>query len=915
MGNILEIIKSVVFLHIVRININTYVCSFILLLCLNISAQEFNWAKRIGGSTPEFASSVIVDVTGNVYTTGRFASIVDFDPGSGNHYMSSSGTYDAFVSKLDPNGNFIWAKKMGGIDDVDPRAMIIDASGYIYITGTFFDRVNFNPSGSAVNLTSVGQADIFIVKLDTSGRLIWAKQMGGFSSDFVNSIAVDNSGNVYTTGWFQGGANFNPGGVHNLTSVGGWDIFISKLDSDGNFVWVKQIGGTLNEYGTAIAVDASGNVYTSGHFQGTADFDPGAGIYNLTSANEHDLFVSKLDTDGNFIWAKKMGGQGNNLMHALSLDAARNVYTTGRFEATVDFNPGTGTYNLISAGSSDIFVSKLDTDGNFVWAGKMGGNSIDIGKSIFIDANQDLFITGEFQGTADFDPGAGTYHLTSAGNFDKFIVKLNSAGLFNWAVRMGGGSNISSNSIFVDENNSIYTTGQFQGTADFNPGTSNHNLTSGGSWDVFISKLNSCIDSFKFDVTICYGKGYTVGDNEYFDAGIYYDKLKQSNGCDSIVVTTLTVSPPPETLLNITICKSKSYKVGSKEYFNSGFYTDTLKTSEGCDSIVKLSLTVTPPPKTELSIGLCEGQTYFVGQKEYTVSGNYLDTLSTIQGCDSIVELNLSFLEYAESQNDVSICHGESYKVGNSEYFISGNYIDTLTGSTGCDSIVKTTLTVIEPVSTQQNARICEGDSYTFNNKTHFTSGVYSEKFISSTGCDSISSLNLSFYPPIEPEIHIDKPLSQMIAYPEGHSYQWLDCKNDLEPIPGETNQIIYPEDNGEYAVSVTVGECTETSPCSKYIIQHEIILPNAFSPNGDGINDVFSPQIGGWDILSMSIYNKWGEMVYESFSTDAKWDGYFNGTLCQDGVYLVLITYQAMESGNAPRYFEYKRFVLHIIR
>ncbi len=189
--------------------------------------------------------------------------------------------------------------------------------------------------------------------------LQWAKSMGGADPDYGLSIALDGSGNVYTTGFFEGTADFDPGaGVFNLTSAGYRDIYISKLDASGNFVWAKAMGGAFDDLGSSIAIDGSGNVYTTGYFSGTVDFDPGAGVFNLTSAGFEDIFISKLDASGNFVWANAMGGADPDYGSSIALDGSGNVYTTGFFEGTADFDPGAGVANLTSAGSSDIFVAK-----------------------------------------------------------------------------------------------------------------------------------------------------------------------------------------------------------------------------------------------------------------------------------------------------------------------------------------------------------------------------------------------------------------------------------------------------------------------------------------------------------------------------------------------------------------------------
>jgi hypothetical protein len=144
------------------------------------------------------------------------------------------------------------------------------------------------------------------------------------------------------------------------------EALVSPLLAGGDFVWAKGLGGTGNDYGASITVDSSGNVYAIGKYVGTVDFDPGAGTFNLTSAGGGDIFVTKLDSSGNFVWARSMGGTGNEAGNSLALDSNSNVYLTGKFVGTADFDPGAGTFNLISTGSDDIFVSKLDSDGNWV---------------------------------------------------------------------------------------------------------------------------------------------------------------------------------------------------------------------------------------------------------------------------------------------------------------------------------------------------------------------------------------------------------------------------------------------------------------------------------------------------------------------------------------------------------------------
>ena len=390
--------------------------------------------------------------------------------------------------------------KFGGTLTDQSDSIVVDSSGNVYTTGRFNGTADFDPGPGTANLVSSGSTDVFVSKLNSAGELVWVKQLGGTSiaGDFSESVAVDSSGNVYTTGWFNGTADFDPGaGTANLVSAGNSDVFVSKLDSTGTFVWAKQLSGTGFESGYSVAVDSSGNVYTTGNFSGTVDFDPGLGTVNLTpAAGNNDAFVSKLDSAGAFVWAKQFGGTGTERGNEIFLDSSGNVYTTGYFEGTADFNPGAGTANLVSAGFRDVFVSKLDSTGAFVWAKRFGGTSAtadhDEGFSIAVDSSGNVYTAGSFVETADFNPDdVAVANLTSAGSYDPFVSKLNSLGEFVWAKRFGGTGYDESYSVLVDSSGNVYTTGFFEGTADFDPGAGTANLVSAGSSDVFVSKLDS----------------------------------------------------------------------------------------------------------------------------------------------------------------------------------------------------------------------------------------------------------------------------------------------------------------------------------------------------------------------------------------------------------------------------------------
>jgi len=384
------------------------------------AAGNFIWAKQISAEC--YPTSITIDGVGNIYTTGSFSSIVDFDPSISSYSLSPKGLDDIFVLKLDASGNFVWAKSIGGTESDLALEVKTDIFDNVYVTGFFRDTVDFNPGAGIYNLNSSGFEDIFILKLDGAGNYLWVKTFGSTSSDYSNAITLDSSGNIYVSGVFTGTVDFDSNvGTYNLTSSGSEDAFILKLDMNGNFVWANKVGDNFDDGIVSVKIDLFGNIYCTGYFQQTVDFDSGQGIYNLTSVGMVDAFILKLDVFGNFIWAKQIGGLGQDYAYSSAIDASGNIYTTGYFETTADFNPGIGNFILISNGDYDAFILKLDLNGDFVWAKSMGGIFSDQGQSISVTSSNELYITGTFSDNSSF---FDSYTLSANGETDVFIVKM-----------------------------------------------------------------------------------------------------------------------------------------------------------------------------------------------------------------------------------------------------------------------------------------------------------------------------------------------------------------------------------------------------------------------------------------------------------------------------------------------------------
>lgn len=479
---------------------NKTLAPFIVLLLITSSflpAQNptFEWANHIGGTGIDLVNHITTDVEGNVIVTGVFMGTVDFDPSAVTFTLTSNGETDIFITKLDAQGNLLWAKQIGGASYDYPGNIAVDAKGNVLVGGSFLGTVDLNPGAGEQTVTSLGQG-AFLLKLDTNGNFMWAKYWGGnnsSASNYLSTITLDSSNNIILSGSFTGTNDLNPGtGTFTVTANNDGDAYISKLDTNGDFLWAMAFGVSSDGYAglRSLALDASGNIVATGFFSGTI------ANYNLQNGG---LFYIKLDASGNLIWAKQTDGPSDRRINSMKLDEAGNVYMVGRFGGTQDFDPGPDIFNLTcSSGYSDIFILKLNASGNFVWAKGFGGSASlpgDSGNSIVLDNNGYLYVTGSYVGSGDFNPGTEKFILPAVGRIDMFILKLDTDGNFVYANSFGAtpdgysGETVG-NSLIADASGNIFCTGSFQNTTDFNPGSGVFNLVSKGNNDVFILKLS-----------------------------------------------------------------------------------------------------------------------------------------------------------------------------------------------------------------------------------------------------------------------------------------------------------------------------------------------------------------------------------------------------------------------------------------
>ncbi len=399
------------------------------------------------------------------------------------------------------------------------------------------------------NLISSGLTDVFVAKYDGAGNLLWARKAGGTGYDEGRGIAVDAAGNAYVTGIFQGAASF---GATNLTSSGNSDVFLAQYDAAGTIIWARRAGGNADDEAHALALDGAGNLYLTGTFDGNASF----GSFAMQN-NSHtsDLFIAKTDNLGNFLWVAKAGGNTDDDSRSISLDAATNVYVTGSFAGTATF----GTTNLTARGTNglnDAFLAKYSGAGTFLWAQQAGGNGSDNGYSVTTDNGGNVIVTGSFSSPALF----GATSLTGNGT-DIFVAKYDSAGSMLWVRRAGGNDAIygdSGRGVTTDGAGNIYVTGFFSGSGNFG----STNLPTSGFDDVFVAKYDNGgnllwvrqAGGVNLDVANAIALD---GSANIFATGFFYDTASfggvnlTSAGFEDVFVCKLGTAPPPPSLTTV----------------------------------------------------------------------------------------------------------------------------------------------------------------------------------------------------------------------------------------------------------------------------------------------------------------------------------------------------------------------------
>jgi hypothetical protein len=450
------------------------------------------WAFALSGPVlSETGYDMAIAPDGNLIATGSFRGTVDFDPGPGiKSITTNQNSQEGYIAKYTPERGLIWSNTFGGVNGGHEYAYAlgIDAAGDIYIAGASGAAT---PKIGGITLTSGGSYDILVIKVDgATGAYEWARNIGGVDSDLAWDLAVSPEGDVYVAGRYGGTVDFDPDpvGSYQLTAAGDFDAFFMKLDTNGEFEWARSFGGPTLNNGHRIVLGSDGHAYVGGTFRETTDFgNPGeAMLLEDASPGFSNLFLAKLDeSTGASIWARQVDGSSRVAATRLAADSAGNVYLGGVFEGTAEFGAGSPTF--VSAGGEDSFVSRWDTAGNFAWAAHVaaGAGNTNPGE-LNIDAAGNLLYSFAFEGTADFDPGAGTANLTSVDGYDGAVLKLHSDGSFASVKQISGPGTTHVDVVIEDAAGNQYVNGYFENSVNM---TTGETLTVSNTTGTFLGKI------------------------------------------------------------------------------------------------------------------------------------------------------------------------------------------------------------------------------------------------------------------------------------------------------------------------------------------------------------------------------------------------------------------------------------------
>lgn len=461
-------------------------------------SAQYQWGFKVGNSSTlsERPSKITVDANGDIYTVGRYQDVADFNPNGVVTNLTGIST-ECYVAKYNSAGVLVWAKNIGMANLQEGTGLTVQ-NNQLILVGNYGNGggIDLDPGPGTVLTPTVNNNGMFISKFDLNGNFIWGNGFACFNQPVIKGVKIDNANNIIVCGNFQYTIDFDPSPSTASLTATSYDGFMAKYDNNGNYLWAMKIGTTDNDFVNDLCIDINNNIYSTGSYMGTVNFNPLGTTTNLTSnVGVANAFVAKYGANGVLKWANAIGSTSTDMGRSIKLDKLGNIVYAGIFGGNVDFDAGVGVASLSSNTTNrGVFISKIDTANNFVWAKDFGGAVTDDIYEIAIDSSNQIIATGIMDPFMNFNP-SGTYNPGGKGSLDAYIAKYSKTGSLVWAYPIGGTGGDWGMSLDVNQaDNAIYTTGYFNSSnLDLNiSSTASTTITSNGGEDIYIAKYSQC---------------------------------------------------------------------------------------------------------------------------------------------------------------------------------------------------------------------------------------------------------------------------------------------------------------------------------------------------------------------------------------------------------------------------------------
>jgi len=854
------------------------------MFCGKAQLPDFEWAIQLEANGAESVTieHTAVDQEGNIYIAGTMSNSgsggadIDFSSGNGTKILNSEDGNE-FIAKYDENWNLKWAYNVENnilIKDIE-----ISGDNHLLVSGTFVTSRDFQLGNGEFIVENDFSRDQFLAKYDDNANLVWLSTSdtdNGYIAD-VSYIDVDSLGFVYQFGRFAGTVDFATGDqVFELTSANQEDYYVAKYDSLGNVVFVKVIVGTdANDFGIRdFYVAPSGDILFLGTVLDTVDIDPDPLAEVNVFIEGNNSFTIRWNSNGEYLWHTSFQGEGFSRVRKAKLLSDGSVIEIGIFneEITIDLGDSDTTFSP-EPDAVNSFCIRTSSDGlnREVWqfsseisSGFFSDPDV-VFENLEVDKDDGIYIYGQYKGTVDFDPNESDTLFTSPTESnsyprDKCIIKFSNNMEFQWFTRLSEDSfntDLIQYDFKIDNEKSIILAAVFGEELEFPDYTFEQEFADSFN-DGLLLKIQQCRYNENVVVETC--NSYTFNGQLLVESGVYEENFTSSLGCDSLVSLELIIFDSQETELDVFGCDFYEWELTNSIFDEEGTYSTTLTTINGCDSIVSINVSLKNDVQS-FEIVACEdytweetGLTYSqsgIYEANYTnsfgcdsililnlslfsdttsttiasscdsfiwtangqvfdESGIYETSLSTINGCDSLVTLELTILESTSSTFSEESCESFVWSLNDTEYTESGTYEHVITNNVGCDSLVILNLAILNQ-NINQAEIACEVFEWEVSGQLLTESGTYTESFLNTANCDSTIILDLEI-------INVNTDLNQegieLSSDALNSTFQWLDCDNNFSPILGQVESEFIPLENGLYALEVTKSGCVDTSDC-----------------------------------------------------------------------------------------------------